>query len=399
MKISPCFNTQINKIRRRNLPVQKINRLVSIFIVFTLTMSMVACSSSVNEGNSSTTETESTEAFYEGETLEVIVPFSAGGGTDVLVRYLEPFLNDYVEGNPAIQTVNIEGGGSINGANQFVDIRKPDGYTALATSASTTIPFLIGQPEVHYDLRNLQPIVGFPNGVVMYTSPESGVKEGKDLLNPPNELILGATSPTGIDVMTLLAFEVLDITDKVQIIFGYEGAGASRIAFEQGETNLDYQSGTAFKSEVTPLVEEGKAIPLFTYGFTDEEGDLVRDPAYPDIPTVKEVYMDMYGEEPEGEAWEAYKSFTGIVNNLHKALWLHGDAPEEAINALREGTEKAIEDPKFTSEGEEVLGDYTPIVGKELDAAINALVNMDDDILKWVSEFLKEEYGVEDLKR
>ena len=33
-----------------------------------------------------------------------------------------------------------------------------------------------------------------------------------------------------------------------------------------------------------PLVKEGKAVPLFSWGVTDDNGNLVRDPAFPDLP-------------------------------------------------------------------------------------------------------------------
>src|SRR5699024_5318674 len=121
-----------------------------------------------------------------------------------------------------------------------------------ATSASTKIPYLIGESHVEFDLNNLEPIVGFPTGVAVYSSPESGVEEPADLMDTNEDLVRGATSPTSIDVMTLLALEVLDLRDTIQINFGYEGAGASRVAFEQGETNMDYQSVPAYLQNVTP---------------------------------------------------------------------------------------------------------------------------------------------------
>jgi tripartite-type tricarboxylate transporter receptor subunit TctC len=372
----------------------KIKRMFLLSLSALLAISLAACGSVGSSGSSGGSE----DAFFEGETVEILVPFSAGGGTDTLFRFLSTYFNEHIEGEPAIQVMNIEGGGSITGANEYVNLKKPNGYNLLATSASTTIPFLIGQEAVAYDLRKLQPIMGTPNGVVLYTSPKTGLTEGKDLLDTDEELILGGTSPTGIDVMTLLGFEVLGISDKVKIVFGYEGAGASRIAFEQGETNLDYQSGTAYQSDVTPMVEAGDALPLFTYGFTGADGDIVRDPAFPDIPTIKEVYEDMYGEEPSGEAWEAYKAFVGVVNNLHKSLWVHADAPEEAVEQLREGAAAAIEDSQFKEESGEVLGGYEPVVGEELESAISALNNIDEDVMTWVKEFLEEEYDVTGLK-
>lgn len=372
----------------------KINKLlVSLMSIFMVCV-LVACGDSGVGGSS-----KDADEFYVGETLEILIPFSAGGGTDGLFRYLQEYLNKHVEGSPGIQVENIPGGGSIIGANEYIDLREHNGLHALATSASTKIPFLIGQKEVKYDLRELEPIIGMPNGVVLYTSPDSGVTEGAELLNPPEQLVLGATDPTGIDVMTLLAFEVLGIEDQVQVIFGYEGAGASRQAFLQGETNIDYQSGTSYQSNVQPLVDDGEAIPLFTYGFTDEDGDIIADPAFPDIPTVKDIYIDVYGEEPSGEAWDAYKAFVGVINGMHKTLWVHGDAPEAAVEALRKGVEKAVADEEFKSGADEILGDYEPLVGEQLEASVSNLSSIEDETLQWVSNFLKEKYDVEGLRQ
>ena len=51
----------------------------------------------------------------------------------------------------------------------------------------------------------------------------------------------------------------------IQAVMGYEGRGPARVAFEQGESNIDYQTTSGYLSNVVPLVEEGKAIPLFLW--------------------------------------------------------------------------------------------------------------------------------------
>src|SRR3546814_15840416 len=98
--------------------------------------------------------------------------------------------------------------------------------------------------------------------------------------------------------LSLLTCEMLEIEPRV--VMGYEGKGPARIAFEQGETNLDYQTTPAYVANVQPLVEEGRAVPLYTLGHF-EDASLVRDPAFPDIPSFKEAYVDAFGKEPEGE--------------------------------------------------------------------------------------------------
>jgi len=69
----------------------------------------------------------------------------------------------------------------------------------------------------------------------------------------------------------------------------YDGKGAARVAFEQGEVNLDYQTSPAYLKNVQPLVDEGLAVPLFAFGILDENGDIVRDPVFPDMPSFAEA--------------------------------------------------------------------------------------------------------------
>lgn len=336
------------------------------------------------------------KAFYADQTLEMLVPFNPGGGTDVFARFVVPFLNKHIEGNPAIQVVNVGGGGSITGANEYVLQREHNGYNALVTSASTHAPYLLGQPAVKYDLKEMKPVMGLPTGGVVYASPTTGINEPKDVLNPKEKLVYAGISATGLDLVTLLSFEVLGM--DVQAILGYEGRGPSRVAFEQGESNIDYQTSSAYLTNVTPLVQEGKAKPLFSFGQLDENGDIVRDPAFPDIPSLKEFYIEVHGKEPSGVAWDAYKTFVGSSFTVQKVIWLHSDAPQEAVEALKKGTAAMAKDPEFSSKGEEVLGGYEPYVGDTVEKVVSNMLNVSDDVLSWVRNFLKEKYGVTNLE-
>ena len=52
------------------------------------------------------------------------------------------------------------------------------------------------------------------------------------------------------------------------------------------------------------MVEEGKAVPMMTWGSLAANGDIVRDPTFPDIPTFKEVCEATAGCKTSGEAWD-----------------------------------------------------------------------------------------------
>src|SRR3546814_4091040 len=86
---------------------------------------------------------------------------------------------------------------------------------------------------------------------------------------------------------------------ETKAVLGDEGKGPVQIAFQQGEINIDYQTTPAFNQLVRPQVEEGTAIPLYTAGMV-EDGQLVRDPAFPDFPSFLEAYREARGTDPSG---------------------------------------------------------------------------------------------------
>src|SRR3546814_11613347 len=92
---------------------------------------------------------------------------------------------------------------------------------------------MLGQQGVRYSPRNWTPVLGLPGGGVVYVSPDTGVKNIKDLVSTDAELVFGGISATGLDLLGLLTFEILGIETKA--VLGYEGKGPVQTAFQQGE--------------------------------------------------------------------------------------------------------------------------------------------------------------------
>jgi hypothetical protein len=195
----------------------------------------------------------------------------------------------------------------------------------------------------------------------------------------------------------LLAFELLRIEPKA--IMGYKGRGPIRVAFEQGETNLDRQTTNSYLVHVKPLVEEGKAIPLFAQGVVDKSGNLIRDPVFPEMPTIKEVYKMLHGTEPSGIVWKCYKAAVTAGYTTQQLLWVHADAPAEAVQALRKAGAKMITDPKFLEGAKKIVGGYQFYAGEDLEAAIKALTQMPKDVQEWIHRYLREKHGITRLQR
>ena len=87
-------------------------------------------------------------AKFPAKNIKMIVPFSAGGGTDFVGRMLVKNLKKYLGVNGAV--VNMKGGGGIIGATSLAQSR-PDGYTISIFWPGLTSKWLQGITEYNYD--------------------------------------------------------------------------------------------------------------------------------------------------------------------------------------------------------------------------------------------------------
>ncbi|MBT6366219.1 MAG: hypothetical protein HOJ68_08660, partial [Bacteroidetes bacterium] len=106
--------------------------------------------------------------YFAGKTIDVIVPFGPGGATFVSAKFLEPFLEKHLPGNPQLNVIDRPGGGSILGANWFEQNAKSDGTTILFTTSSTANPFVLGQQGVEYKLADYRVAYSHPFSAVAY---------------------------------------------------------------------------------------------------------------------------------------------------------------------------------------------------------------------------------------
>ncbi len=107
------------------------------------------------------------ETNFEGKRLRVIVPFNEGGGTDSITRFLQPFWERHLPGNPKVLVINKPGAGGIVGGNYYQQRAKNDGTWVMAISTSTIMNYVLGDPRVEFDIKSWEPIVLLPRGNVM----------------------------------------------------------------------------------------------------------------------------------------------------------------------------------------------------------------------------------------
>ena len=330
--------------------------------------------------------------YYKGKTIEWIVPFKEGGGADTWARYNAPFFSKHIEGNPVIIVINIPGGGSIKGANLFAERVKPDGLMILGTSGTTQMPYLLDDQRVNYDYQKYKPIMSYPNGGVVYTSPALGITSAYELPKLKHQKLKYASQgPTSLDLIPMFSFDLLDL--DVQAVFGFRGRGAGRLAFERGEVLIDYQTSSAYLKNVVPLVESGEAIPLFSFGALDEHGNLIRDPSFPDLPHFGEVY-DSLGYTLEGIKWDTWFAFMSAGFGGMKLLLVPTETPNELVTKFEDAITSMKNDTVYQKSKVKALGLYQQSIGGQAMKIFNLATNVADTEKEYMKNWLRASYDL-----
>ncbi|MGG5823078.1 Bug family tripartite tricarboxylate transporter substrate binding protein [Falsiroseomonas sp. HW251] len=218
--------------------------------------------------------------------IRVVIPFGPGGGTDNLIRILEPFISRSLGQQLVIE--NRAGAGGIVGT-EVVARSEPDGYTLLAVDSTFTInPGLFA--TIPYDsARDFTPVVLLAQApVVLLAHPSVPARTLPELIAlakaQPGALAYGSG---GNGAPTHLVGEMLKFEAGVQIThLPYRGTGPAMNDLLAGHVPL----GVNGLSASAPYIQDGKLRALAVTGDA-------RATAFPDVPTFAELGLpgvDLY---------------------------------------------------------------------------------------------------------
>lgn len=342
----------------------------------------------------STIAVSESHAFnLEGETVEWVIPFSESGGSARWANFFAPLLSEALPGNPTVVVRYRPGAGSTTGANWFQEQDTADGTLIFGSSGSTQFPYLLGDPRVRYEYNDWQVVLASGVGGVTYLPPDIAERFDGDADDLKDiNFIWGAQRATGLDLVPNLAWKMLGMT--VDPVFGVEGRGDGRLMFERGEANIDYQTSPAYLRSVVPMIEDGLAVPMMAWGSLDDDGNVVRDPTFPEIPTFKEVCEATAGCEPSGPAWEAWKAFFIAGFPAQKMVFLPKTAPKEVVDGYEAAFKKVLARDDFAELAATTLGAYPQMTGAAADKAKTLATNVSPETKQFVVDWLEEDYNV-----
>ncbi len=268
--------------------------------------------------------------------VKVVVPYSPGGGTDVIGRSLLQNMSGLM--GQAFILDNKPGAGTVIGTD-YVAKSEPDGKTLLLTSSAVSINASLIKNLPYNTLRDLAPIARICEGPnVIVVRADSPFLSIGDVIRSAKEkpgALSYASSGNGSAVH--LAGELFKLMSGIQIQhIPYKGAGPAYTDLLGGQ--VDMLIGTA--GGVHKFVQTGRMRAL---GVTSAE----RSKAYPGVPTVGETLR-------------------GFVAQVWYAVYAPKGTPLDLINTLNEFTRKAVSIPAY----------QTTLESDGLVASVNSPVEM-----------------------
>lgn len=326
---------------------------------------------------------------FAGKTITIVVPSSAGGGSDLAARVYARFLGKYLPGNPAIVVRNIAGGGGTIGSNYVYQSAKPDGLTLLQLSSTQTLGELLGGAGIKYKLSEMPAIVGTAQGV--FFGLKSGIISKPEDITKAKGIIFGYAAGTA-GTPWIVARELLNFSvDKA--VFAYTGSGDSRRAFLAGEINMIQESSNSYGPTILPYIQKGEVMVVCQSGIINDKGELVKDPALPkDILTAGDLYQKIYGKPPSGEVWTAFKQVIAGGRSFQRVLSLPPKTPENILDTYWAATQKLIKDTTFLKEADSSPDDPWG-AGKAYDTYFKSQFGMDPKSRELIKQ-MSDKYGL-----
>lgn len=267
---------------------------------------------------------QDTGGDYPSKTIEVIVPFGAGGGADVATRLLCSYLEQ--ETGQTFVINNVTGGGGSIGLTQLTGAA-PDGYT-IAYFASTDSNGDLLYEGVGYDKDSFAPVCQFAaDPHIIIASKKSGITDIQGLMGAGadgNTLWGIGGAWTHWDFLKM-EFEKATNTSYKRLVFDGGATAVNNVA------SGDCAVATPFISEALAQIDSGNVVPI---AVTSAE----RNPMAPDVPTLAESGIE---------------SLNGFESVMWRGFAAPAGTPDEITSILAEAVGKVCQNEEFLKKAEE----------------------------------------------
>ena len=281
-------------------------------------------------------------AAYPTRPVKIVVPFGAGGLTDIVARAIAQHLTTRLGQQVVVEN---KSGASGNIGADYVAKSKADGYTLLMGSIGTNAVNAHLFATMPYSVKDFTAVALVASGTLMLvTNPQVPARDLRELLAyaraNPGKL---SYASGGAGASQHLAGELLKNMAGVDIAHvPYRGLAPAVTDVVSGQVSMTFDLAT-----VAPFVRSGQLRPIAVANGR-------RSSAFPEVPTIAEAGLPGY----EASAWYG--------------LFAPAGTPQSVIALLNAETNRALADPELRERlrtlGAEAIGGTPQAAQRFVDA-------------------------------
>lgn len=289
-------------------------RILSLVLMLVFVLALVSCGGEAKQ-----------EENYPTKAITLIIPYGAGGTTDLVGRQYAIALEKQL--GQKITVVN-QGGASGSVGTKTVLDAKPDGYTILFTADSLGTQRVMGISEMSYDdFVPIQVVANDPKVIVVNkTSKYETIDQLiEDIKANPGKVKMSYTGPGGSGHVQALIYNALGLDMALTAYSSGMDCIVSVLGDQVEFTNSNYSTVASYI--------EGEELRLLAISSNE------RLAQHPEVPTLSEVI-------PEAKPYMEIP-FTPL------SLVVPKDVPDYVVEKLREASAQAVQDEDFNKFMEE----------------------------------------------
>lgn len=304
------------------------------------------------------------EAYPAGK-ITWIVGLAAGGGTDIMVRGVAPFMEKHLKAispNPdkiGVMVKNLPGGAGMRAMSEVYH-GKPDGYTIACDGEMLHTNTILGQ--LGFDLFEITYLARLAaSNKVLVTNYKSNLNTWDDIVRASKKAPLRiAISGFGASnhVASLLFIDTTKLAAKPVI---FDGAAGSNAALLRGDVPLGIQS----EDSVRQLIDAKELRPVLTFSQKSK---------YSGVLNVKGI---------------GFPELNDVVSSQRYVIAPPG-MPANIKRILEDVLKRTMADPEFLAWNEKAEMSFDPVIGPELDPLVKNIHSFYKSKERILREYLLE---------
>jgi tripartite-type tricarboxylate transporter receptor subunit TctC len=277
-------------------------------------------------------------AYFEGQTIQIVVGFSPGGGYDTVSRIFAASASKYFPGSPRFVVVNRPGSGGLR-ALQAISKADPDGFSVTPMASRFIVPEVIGNDVEGFDLFKAT-LIGTATAATVHQTycVRRDLATSWDEMKASGKTYTVGTSSPGGDMLGAALMEYLG--HPIKVIYGYGGTSEVLAAVDRGELDGTTRCNFNFIEPLFPeWIPNKTVVPVFWWR-TNVDPAWLKAIGAPEPPSL----WDVAGATAEQQA---ALQFGDTAENMTRMFTMAPGVPDDIVAVWRQAFRDTLVDPKF----------------------------------------------------